>query len=131
MDGFKIIQSFFSRMRCSHCQSYLQADGIELIREDEGIYIVDITCMQCDEPMGVAMVGMELENTALALPEHLEELELTPWDKERFALTDPVSTDDVVDAHRFFTRLGPDWQKYLPPETAEWEIACEPESQAG
>ncbi len=111
MDSFSIIQNFFTRMRCHFCSFQLEPEGVELIREDRGVFIVNIHCVHCTRQMGVAMVGLE----GSEFPEPVfEDPELTEHEIERLSNFEAVSYDDVLDAHAFFNNLDADWQKYLP-----------------
>lgn len=131
MDSFSIIQNFFARMRCHFCTAYLSPEGIELLREDKGVFIVNIHCTECAQQMGVAMVGLEGAEIAGGPIQVYEDPELTEEEMERLATYQPIGFDDVLDAHTFFTNLGADWHKHLPPiKTPELEITSEPESLA-
>lgn len=127
MDGFNIIQNFFTRMRCNFCSSHLQPDGIHLIRHDHDVYVVNIECLDCTRQMGIALVG--LEGAEANLHDHFEDPELTEAELERLAQFSPIDYDDVVDAHRFFNQLEADWHKHLPVEMQQWEPVPEPESE--
>ncbi len=129
MDGFSIIQNFFTKMRCNFCSCLLEPEGVELLRQDKSVYIVNVHCVQCEQQMGVAMVGLETGDPADEIRVY-EDPELTEEEMERFEQYGRINYDDVLDAHDFFTNLGSDWQKYLPEETLEWDIEPEPESEA-
>ncbi|MEB3207181.1 MAG: hypothetical protein VKK59_07565 [Vampirovibrionales bacterium] len=46
-------------MSCDQCKCPFEPTGIQLIREEDGLYIVSIYCHQCQQQIGVAMVGVE------------------------------------------------------------------------
>jgi len=127
MDGFNIIQHFFTRMRCQFCTSQLEKDGVELIRQEQSVYIVNVHCMQCARQMGIALVGLQ-HSTPHALHQGFLDPELTPEEIDRLARFQPIDYNDVVDAHRFFSALDENWQQYLPEEMRQLEITLEPES---
>ncbi|MEB3286782.1 MAG: hypothetical protein VKJ04_04710 [Vampirovibrionales bacterium] len=72
MDAFQIIQHFFSRMHCQHCEAGFSHEDIELLRKEESVYVVNVFCHKCDTQNGVALVGLE-SNIG---PEDLDELDL-------------------------------------------------------
>lgn len=129
MDRFEIIQDFFSRMQCHFCEHHLEPEGVELIRHDEDVYIVNVHCIHCARQMGVAMVGLEGADIGLDA-EHYEDPELTDRELEQMASLAPIGYDDVLDAHAFFNSLGPDWFRQLAEKRPIPEITPEPESEA-
>lgn len=134
MDSFSIIQNFFTRMRCNFCSAYLEPEGIQLVREEQGVYVVNIECVHCSRQMGVAMVGLEgvpaqSESLARQTPRKYRDPELSEADLERLSPFAPISYDDVLEAHTFFENLGSDWQRHLPEEMRQLEIEPETESE--
>jgi hypothetical protein len=128
MDSFKLIQNFFTRMACQHCQNNFQADDIELLREDHGIHVVSVSCRVCARQVGVAMVGVETRNpgeededdSTQANPwlKRYSDPELTEQELERLASYAPITDDDVLDAHHFFNTLPTNWASLLPTTLA-------------
>jgi hypothetical protein len=141
MDRFSIIQNFFTRMNCNLCERPLQADGIELLKEDKGMFVVGVNCQHCNKQIGIAMVGVEAQqqfddsglgdltaHDASTEPtwrwgEEFEDPELTPDEVERLSIFKPITDDDVLDAHHFFQSLDTDWMKLIPPEALETSTA--------
>ncbi len=105
MDSFSIIQNFFTRMRCHYCAAHLHPAGIQLVRKEGGVYVVNIQCTHCERHMGIAMVGVEGVNIEKGKRQYCDP-EMTASEFERLASFEPVSYDDVLDAHAFFTNLG-------------------------
>ncbi|MFM7469263.1 MAG: hypothetical protein ACKO37_07180 [Vampirovibrionales bacterium] len=56
---FSVIQQFFTRMQCQVCDAHLHKEGIELLKEEHGTYLVNLHCTTCDTQMGVAVVSAE------------------------------------------------------------------------
>lgn len=59
MDSFSLIQQYFTQLACQYCHEHFDPDGIELIREQEGFYVVSVSCNDCGKHNGVAMVRVE------------------------------------------------------------------------
>src|SRR4051812_19929531 len=95
MDAFPLIQNFFTRMRCNFCSHSFSPEDIQLIRQDEGVYIVNVYCNHCRTQNGVAMVGVEVPSGAGMFPDP----ELTDEELIRLAEFSPITDDDVLDAH--------------------------------
>ncbi len=136
MDSFQLIQHFFTTMQCAFCTRPFQPEGIELLREDEGCYLVSVSCHHCERQIGVAMVGVQVPEGGIPsgdLPglfsqahqqgPHLDprfvDPELTPEELERLQHFEPIAFDDVLKAHEFFNQLDGDWMKFIPSETLE------------
>ncbi|MBY0402762.1 MAG: hypothetical protein K2X66_02605 [Cyanobacteria bacterium] len=131
MDSFSIIQNFFTSMHCNLCTAAFDPEGIELLRKEDGFFIVSVTCKACDTQIGVAMVGIEgnlsdLDESDLELvgarplkAKRFKDPELTEAELERFSQFDTVSFDDVLDAHQFFSTLDGDWTQHVPTEILE------------
>ncbi len=126
MDAFHLIQNFFTRMRCNFCSHSFAPDDIQLIRQDEGIYIVNVYCNHCRTQNGVAMVGVEVPGQNTQFPDP----ELTSDELTRLAEFQPITDDDVLDAHEFFTNLDDNWMQFIPQEIRSRQTAPETESEA-
>jgi hypothetical protein len=126
MDAFNLIQNFFTKMRCNFCSHSFEPDDIQLIRQDEAIYIVNVFCNHCNTQNGVAMVGVEVPGQPGFT---FDDPELTEEELVRLADYQPISPDDVLDAHHFFQGLDSDWMKFIPQEMLELQTELDTESE--
>ncbi len=98
----KKIAKLFSNLCCSYCRNGFDEDSVIIKRQEEGLTVVSLECKHCGKNFGVAFLGLsdiDIKN--------YEPLEVTEG-------PDPISYDDVIDAHRFIKNLEKDWNKYLP-----------------
>jgi hypothetical protein len=129
MDSFRLIQHFFTRMSCQYCDNHFEADDIHLIREEHGIHVVSVNCHHCQRQVGVAMVGVDASGEPIgqepAYTHRFADPELTEAELERLSQFDPISPDDVLEAHHFFQNLDEHWAQRLPKpaEAATPELA--------
>jgi hypothetical protein len=131
MDAFQLIQNFFSRMHCNYCSHSFAPDDIELIRQEESMFIVNVHCGHCNKQNGIAMVGLESGEDRQAAGLKFADPELTEDEIYRLSDFDPISEDDVLDAHQFIQGLDENWVYLIPsamrqPETTiQTEFAVE------
>lgn len=100
------IKKLFSDLCCSSCGHDFDEDSIYILREEEGLFVLQVICPNCQKSFGVAILGME----SISLKEKDDEkLKLEIKD-----FPNPISYDDVIDAHRFIQKMDKDWKKYIP-----------------
>jgi hypothetical protein len=126
MNHFALIQKFFTRMTCPHCGSAIHEHGVELVREMQGMFLVSVSCTECHQHVGMAMVGVDKDAHQQASPAALQrqgllrrryqDPELTPTERQRLAAFNPISFDDLLDVHEEVSSLGADWAKRIPPD---------------
>lgn len=104
------VNKLFSNLCCSNCGQDFDKNSIFVLREEDGLFVLQVVCPVCKKSFGVAFLGMET-------------LSVKDSDKsdEKYALQvkdlpEPINSDDVIDAHRFIKNMGQDWQKYIPDE---------------
>lgn len=98
----KKIEKLFSNLCCSQCRNGFDEDSITIKRQEEGLSVVSLECKHCGKSFGVAFLG--LSDIDVKDYEPLEVVEGP----------EPITFDDVIDAHRFIKELEGDWEKYLP-----------------
>lgn len=98
----KKIEKLFSNLCCSYCRNGFNEESITIKREEEGLTVINLSCKHCGKNFGVAFLGFG----------DLEVKEYEPLEVQEGP--EPISYDDVIDAHRFIKNLDSDWSKYLP-----------------
>ena len=98
----KKIEKLFENLCCSQCRNGFDEESITIKRQEDGLSVVQLECKHCGKSFGVAFLG--LSNIDIKNYEPLEVVEGP----------DPITFDDVIDAHRFIKELDGDWGKYLP-----------------
>ncbi|MBP3925243.1 hypothetical protein J6E39_08410 [bacterium] len=100
----KKIKTLFKNLCCSVCKSDFDEDSIQIKREEEGLSVVHLECQKCGKKFGMAFLGFS-------------NIEVKNEDDLAFEVQqgpDPISYDDVIDAHRFIRDLDEHWAEYLP-----------------
>ena len=128
MKNFAVVQEHFRKLRCAHCQQSFTPEGVKLLREEKDYWVVRVHCTACQQPAGVAIVGVEYESNDLAVPADRSEREATATtapqkvrgifssrkEEEKFSKMDAISSDEMLDATEFIRNLGSDWMRHLP-----------------
>lgn len=96
----KKLKVLFSNLCCSHCRAEFDENSIEIKRQEEGLIVTHLVCRNCGKSFGVAFVGVN--NVEVKEPLEVQEG------------PEPISADDVLDAHKFIKGLDEHWQEYLP-----------------
>ena len=104
----KNLNIMFSNLCCSKCRADFTEESFDILRQEDEFSVVQITCTKCGKSFGAAFLG---ENSICPKLQN-------PADKV-FELYDgpmPISSDEVIDAHKFIKNLSSDWTKHLPKE---------------
>jgi hypothetical protein len=125
MKNFAVVQEHFRKLRCAHCNESFNPEGVKLLREEKDYWVVRVHCVRCNQPAGVAIVGVEYESVdapseparefqPMATPPRWRGIFSSRREEEHFSKMTPISQDEVIDAHRFVQDLGVDWMKHIP-----------------
>lgn len=100
----KKLKVLFDNLCCSICKTGFDEDSIVVKRQEEGLVVVHLVCQKCGKNFGVAFIGMS----------DLEVKDETTLPLEVQEGPEPISYDDVIDAHRFIKDLDEHWHEHLP-----------------
>lgn len=125
MKNFSVVQEHFRKLRCAHCNEAFTPDGVKLLREEKDYWVVKVHCTSCNQPAGVAIVGVEYESSEGGRDKYLpaptssynvrsRAIFASKKEEEKFSNLSPISGDEVLDAHKFFNNLGANWMEMLP-----------------
>ncbi len=106
MNTEEYVKLIFSKMVCSCCDKQFTPDCVEIIRVEDNLAVVKIVCTNCQKNYGIAIVGIETVGEEEELEQDYVQIPDLP----------PITTDDVIEAHKFIDKLGSDWTKYIPDE---------------
>ena len=98
----KKLKILFENLCCSVCKNGFDEDSITVKREEDGLLVINLACTNCGKNFGVAFVGIK----------DLEIKETEPLEVQEGP--EPITYDDVIDAHRFIRDLDEHWQEHLP-----------------
>ena len=114
MEYINYINEFFSHVKCVNCNEFFNNDAIQLVRQESNSIVVRIACVNCGKNLGLAILGIDRAGykNSLGFSEDTHGNNDMPISVN--VNNDPITYDDVVEAHQFFSSLGDDWSKYLP-----------------
>lgn len=103
------IAVLFKELCCSVCKADFDENSVEIMREEktkgEELIVLRLACQKCGKSFGVAFLG-------------ISDFEMKNYSEDEQALkvqtgTAPISTDEVLDAHKFIKKLDKDWKKFI------------------
>lgn len=101
------VATLFKELCCSQCKEDFDENSVVIMREEEEMIVIKMICQHCKKSFGVAFLGIsdfDLKN----YPSNEEDFVL--YTKE---IADPISEDEVLDAHRFIKDLDVNWLKFI------------------
>lgn len=112
MNTEEYVKLIFSKMVCSCCDEPFTEDSVEIIRVEDNMAIVKIVCTHCLKNYGIVIVGVETIEGEDGI------------DVENVQIPDlpPITTDDVIEAHKFIDKLDGNWTKYIPDELKKVQL---------
>ncbi len=114
--NFELIKKFFEKLKCARCDNFFSGDAIQPVRMEENNVVVRISCLHCGKNLGLAILGVDKNEYKNSLKFSSEDDEFL---RAKDMPSDPITYEDVIEAHKFFSGLGADWMKYLPGEERE------------
>lgn len=103
------IATLFKDLCCSKCKSDFSEESVLIMRDEktegEEMLVVRIVCQNCGKSFGVAFLG-------------ISDFDLKSYTEDDLKLVvqdglSPITTDEVLDAHKFIKRLDKDWTKFI------------------
>lgn len=100
----KKLKVLFENLCCSACKNGFEEESITIKRQEDGLLVINLSCTHCGKNFGVAFVGI---NDLDVKEPQIEPLEVQDG-------PEPITYDDVIDAHRFIRDLDEHWHEHLP-----------------
>ena len=114
MEYIDFINDFFSQVKCSQCHEFFKEDSVHLVRQEANNIVVRIACTHCGKNLGLAILGIDRAEYKNSLKFSEDTAKKSDMPLSINAEESPITYDDVIEAHHFFSRLGDDWAKHLP-----------------
>lgn len=102
------LKKMFSQLCCSECRHDFDDDSIKILREEKGLYVIQVVCNNCKKAFGIAFLGFD---PLCVKSDNESDLALEIQDGPP-----PINYDEVIEAHKFIQNLEHDWQKHIPSE---------------
>ena len=93
--AYKLISGF----RCSNCLKDFDENSIRIVRFDEGLFVLKITCKNCSKSFGLAFLGLGEEDILKTVSNGIK--------------ASPITYDDVLDAHQYIQNLDENWKNFI------------------
>ncbi len=106
-DPLSQVKKYFQSQSCPLCGSPFLPEGIQLEDEQDSLLVVKISCLSCEQQVGIALVRFA------ELPFD-EDHQLTSSEKEKFGRMGPITEKEVSRAKQFISHLDAGWSRHLP-----------------
>lgn len=95
----------FKELCCSQCRADFDDESFKIMREEDSMLVLKVICQECSKSFGVAFLG-------------IADLNLKNYDEDDLVLKvqgepEPISENDVLDAHKFIKDLDENWKKFI------------------
>ncbi len=100
----RVIKKLVSNMKCAVCGQHYEASNVHVLGHRDDMWFVGIFCTSCHSQGLVAAVVKEGN-----LPQIVTEL--SDAEESKFAASDLVGCDDVLDVHDFLSDFDGDFSK--------------------
>lgn len=103
------IATLFKDLCCSVCKADFDEESVFIMRKEqnseEEMIVFKLVCQKCGKSFGVAFLG-------------ISDFELKNYSEDDLVLhvqegTAPISTDEVLDAHKFIKDFDENWKKFI------------------
>jgi len=93
-EAYELLKYIADRVPCATCSRSFDLDDLEVLGQRGNVWMVAVYCPHC-ETRGLIFARMQVQEDVRY------ESELEPHEWEWFESLEPISIDDVLDAHRF------------------------------
>lgn len=103
MIGNTDIKRLLGSLRCSKCGNDFSENSFKIMREEDGLFVLQIKCEKCNKGFGMAFLGLEQDELLNSI-----KVGYTPEAKPN-----PINYDDILDAHKYIENLDENWKKFI------------------
>lgn len=95
-----VCNKLISGLKCSKCSRKFDENSVRVMRFDDGLFVLRVTCENCSKSFGLAFLGLNEEEIMNSVSNFTKEPE-------------PISFDDVIDAHKYIQNLDENWKNFV------------------
>lgn len=96
------IKKLLAGMHCSKCKKDFDEDSFRLVRQEDGLFVLQARCLECEKGFGIVIMGLnedEILNSIKDADSHEE--------------ADKIGYDDILDAHNYIKNLDENWKLFM------------------
>jgi len=101
----RLIKKLMSSMKCSSCGQYYKMPGIDVLGHRDDLWFLRVVCSACHAQYLVAAVVKESTTPVIT--------DLTKAELAKFRKAGVITTDDMLDMHKFLKDFDGDFAKLL------------------
>ena len=97
------IKRLLGGMICSECGADFEENSFKTMRKDDGLFVLQIKCKDCDKGFGMAFLGLGEDELLKSVKGGADEQDEPGT----------INYDDVLDAHNYFKDAEANWSKFV------------------
>lgn len=94
-----VVLKLISPLKCSKCSREFDEKSIQIMRFDEEVFVLKITCNHCSKSFGMAFLGLGEDEILNSIKSH--------------KVKEPITFDDVLNAHNYIQNLDENWKNFI------------------
>lgn len=104
------IKKLLASMKCAECAKGFNENSFTVMRQEDGLFVLQVKCKKCSKGFGVAILGLDKNELLASINEDFTGSS-EPESSEGEAKA--IDYDDILDAHEFIKNLDENWRKFV------------------
>jgi len=104
-----IIKKLMSSVKCAVCGQRYEEDSIKILGHEEGLWLLDVSCLVCHtQCLAAAVIKEDTISKVIT--------DLTEAEQKKFRSMDRPNANDVLDMHNFLKNFNGDFSLLFSPK---------------
>ncbi len=99
------MQNFLKGMKCPRCGEGFDEDSFNIMRNEDGLLVLQVKCEKCEKGFGMALFGLSEDE----IKSSFARKHSAGCGEEAAA----ISFDDIIEAHKCIQNLDENWKAFM------------------
>jgi len=104
------IKKLLASMKCAECSREFQDNSFTIMRQEDGLFVLQIKSRKCQKGFGMAFLGLEKDELLDVIN---EDFAVAPEVESDAEDVKAIDYDDILDAHEFIQNLDENWKRFV------------------